>query len=223
MSDETTKTAARDADDFVAGLVADLEPVKPVRLVTAIVWAIALETLVALLAGWAMGLPAKGFTRLADPVFLGFILVLAAGAGASAAATAALAIPGRVVGGVWRAAVIFLPLLLAVVVVVFSPWGGTWKGFLAVLVEGARCIEHTLEVAIPAWIAGLLLLRRLGPLDSLRVGLFAATSALLTSAIVVQLACPSCDSWHLALTHYLPVLLAAWAAGLLSSFVLRRP
>ncbi len=223
MSDQTTKTAARTPDDFVAGLVADLEPVKPVRLVTAVALALALEILLAVVAGLAMGLPTKGFARLADPVFLGFVLLLAAGAGAGAVATAALAIPGRVVGGAWRAAVIFLPLLLAVVVVAFSPWGGTWKGFWMVLVEGIRCTEHTLEVALPGWIAGLLLLRRLGPLDPVRVGLFAAASALLTSAIVVQLACPSCDSWHLALTHYLPVLFAAWAAGLLSSFVLRRP
>ncbi len=223
MGEGTTKAGARVRDEFLEGLVSDLAPVRPVRLAVAVAWAFALEVLVVLAAGWATGLPTKGFARLADPIYAAFVVALAIGAGASAVATAMLAIPGRVVGAAWRTAVVFLPLILAATVIVLSPWGGTWKGFGTVLVEGLPCIAHTMEIALPGWIAGLLLLRRLGPLDPMRVGLFAGTSSLLTSAVVIQLACPSCDSWHLALTHYVPVLLAAWVAGLLSAFVLSRP
>jgi hypothetical protein len=65
-----------------------------------------------------------------------------------------------------------------------------------------------------------LYLRRLGPLDPLRVGLFCGSSALFLAAVVVQMACPNCDSWHLALSHYVPLLVAAWVAAILSPIFL---
>ena len=40
------------------------------------------------------------------------------------------------------------------------------------------------------------------------------------AALVVQMACPSCDSWHLAISHYVPLLIAAWIAAMLSPMVL---
>ena len=120
-----------------------------------------------------------------------------------------------------RALLVALPFVVAMLLAILSPWGGTWKGFAAVFLEGFGCTRNTLVVAAPAWLASLLWLRRLAPLEPLRVGLFSASSSLLVAALAVQMACPSCDSWHMALSHYAPVLVAAWVAALLSPLVLR--
>jgi hypothetical protein len=185
--------------------------------------ALVVEAAVVLLVAWLLGVRVVEAERLHDPAFVGLLAALALGAGASAAAMTALSIPGRDVPASSRIGLVALPLVLAVVVAVFSPWGGTWKGFFAVLIEGFGCTRTTLLVATPAWIAGLLMMRRLGPLDAASVGLFCASTALLAAALVVQMGCAQCDSWHIALAHYLPVALAASVAALLSPLLLRSP
>jgi hypothetical protein len=209
--------------DLVGALVADLRPVRPVHLVREILVALALEVVVVLVTAWLIGARVSGTERLADPRFLALLVSLAAGATASAVAMTTLAIPGRSVPGRVRGLLVAFPVVVALTIAVLSPWGGTWKGFAAVLVEGFGCTRNTLVVAAPAWLAACLYLRRLAPLDPLRVGLFSASSALLIAAFAVQMACASCDSWHMAISHYAPVLLAAWAAALVSPLVLRQP
>jgi hypothetical protein len=213
-----TKTSP---SDLVGVLVADLRPVRPVRMLRTVAVVLAVQAAVVAATAWILGVQMVALERLADPSFLALLAALAIGAGAGAVAMTALSIPGRSVPVAWRMFVLSLPLLLAVVVAGLSPWGGTWKGFAAVLIEGFGCTRSTLLVATPAWVAGLLLLRRLGPLDATSVGLFAGSSALLSAALVVQMTCPSCDAWHLAVAHYLPILVAAWIAALLSPLLLR--
>jgi len=227
MTDDARKTSATPSADLLSSLVEDLVPVRPVRRRREIVLALLLEIAVVAATAWLLGARMVGLERLADPAFAGLLVVLAAGAGASAAAMTTLSIPGRSVSAGWRLPVLLLPLVVAALLVAFSPWGGTWKGFVAVVVEGFGCTRNTLLVATPAWIAGLLFLRRLSPLDCLGVGLFSASSALLTAALIVQMACPHCDSWHLAISHYVPILVAVWLAAMLSPLLLatgpRRP
>jgi hypothetical protein len=38
--------------------------------------------------------------------------------------------------------------------------------------------------------------------------------------LFVQMACPSCESWHLAVSHYSPIVVAAWIGAILSVPVL---
>lgn len=222
MSADARQAPVPPAADLVGALVRDLVPVAPVRFARTLATVVALELIVVAATAWILGARVAGMERLADPRFAALLAVLALGAGASAAAMASLSIPGRAVGAAWRGTVIVLPLALALFMVAASPWGGTWTGFSAVLVEGFGCTRNTLLVAAPAWIAGLLYLRRLRPLDPLRVGLFSGFSALLTAALAVQMACPSCDSWHLAVAHYAPILIAGWLAAALSPLVLAR-
>lgn len=221
MSDNARRTSASSSSDLIGTLVADLAPVRPVRLARTIAVAMLLEIAVVSVVSRLLGVHMVGMERLADPAFAGLVLTLTGGAAASAAAMATLSIPGRTVGAGWRAFVLALPLVIAALVVSFSPWGGTWKGFLAVFTEGFGCTRDTLYVATPAWIAGLLYLRRLGPLDPVRVGLFSSFAALLSAALMVQMGCPNCDSWHMAISHYVPILLAAWAGAMVSPVVLR--
>jgi len=209
MSGDTRKGSER----LVDSLVTDLRPVRAVRWPMAVAAAVGVEAIVVVVALLVLGVDSPRLARLADPVFAGLVAALALGAAVSAAAATTLAIPGRDVDARVRLAALTLPLLLAGIVVAFSPWGSSWTGLWAVMTEGAHCLRGTVAVAVPAWAAGLLLLRRLGPLDPLRVGLFSGLSALLTAAIVVQLACANCEAWHLALTHYAPLLLLAWAAA----------
>jgi len=208
-------------DALLAVLVADLAPVRPVRLARTVAVAVALEVAAVLLASWLLGAHVAAIERLADPMFAALLLVLAAGAVASAATMAKLSIPGRSVTAGVRVGVLAVPVVVAAVVVAISPWGGTWTGFAAVFTEGIGCTLHTIVVATPAWLVGLLYLRRLAPLDPLGVGLFSACTALLTAALAVQMACPSCDSWHLAISHYAPIVLASFVAALLSPSILR--
>jgi len=221
MTNDARKHPASALPDLVASLVGDLAPVQPVRLGRTISIALLLEAATVALTAWVLGRQVTGIERLADPMFVGLLLVLASGAIASAAAMAKLSIPGRVVAVGTRVGVLAVPVVIAAVVVVLSPWGGTWKGLAAVCVEGFGCTRNTVMIAAPAWLAGTLYLRRLAPLDPFGVGLFSACAALLLSALAVQMACASCDSWHLAVSHYAPILLAALAAALLSVPILR--
>jgi hypothetical protein len=218
---------SRDLDttrsDLVGMLVGELTPVRPVRSGPMVGLAVVLEFAVVLLVAWLSGFSVARPERVLDPAFAGLLALLAAGAVASARTMTMLSVPGRAVSPALRTFVIALPPALAVLVAVFSPWGSSFHGVTAVIVEGFGCTKNTLIVATPAWLAGLLFLRRLAPLDPLRVGLFSACAALLSAAIVVQMACPSCDSWHLAISHYVPLLIAAWIAAMLSPIVLSVP
>jgi hypothetical protein len=219
MTDEARKPSA--PADLVASLVGDLAPVQPVRLARTIAVALLLEAVTVALTAWAIGAQVTGAQRLADPMFVGLLLVLASGAVTSAITMATLSIPGRVVAAGTRIGVLAVPVVVAAVVLAISPWGGTWKGLAAVCVEGFGCTRNTLTIAAPAWLVATLYLRRLAPLDPFGVGLFSACAALLMSALAVQMACPSCDSWHLAVSHYAPILLAALAGALASVPLLR--
>jgi len=214
------KPSQTTSPDFIGGLVSGLEPVRPARAGRMIALALLVEVCVVAAAAWMRGLHMVDHGRIADPAFAGLVAILAAGAAASAATMATLSFPGRTMPPAVRTFVLALPPAIAVLLVAFSPWGGSFHGFVAVVVEGFGCTRNTIIVATPAWIAGLLLLRRLAPLDPLRVGLFTASSALLTAALAVQMACPNCDSWHMALSHYVPLLVAAWVAAMLSPLVL---
>jgi hypothetical protein len=219
MTDDARKHSV--PADLVAALVGDLAPVQPVRLARTISVALVLEAGTVLLTAWLLGAQVTGAERLADPMFVGLLLILASGAVASAITMAKLSIPGRIVAAGTRVGVLAVPVLVAALVVAISPWGGTWKGLAAVCVEGFGCTRNTVMIAAPAWLVGTFYLRRLAPLDPFGVGLFSACAALLLSALAVQMACPSCDSWHLAVSHYAPILLAALAAALLSIPILR--
>lgn len=207
--------------DFLASLVGDLAPVRPVRLARVVASAIAVQAGTLMATVFATGVTVGGVGRFSDPVFLALLAILGAAAASSVGATARLAIPGRVVDARVRIGLFLLPVALAFAIAVASPWGGTWSGVTAVLVEGLGCTRETILMAVPAWLAGVVYLRRLAPLEPLAVGLFNASAALFGSALVVQMACEACDSWHLALSHYAPILLAAWIGGLLSAPMLR--
>lgn len=208
--------------DLLGSLVDDLAPVRPVRLSRTIAAVLAVQAAAILATAFALGAGVSATERLSDPMFLSLLAILGLAAAASAAATVRLAIPGRVVDSRVRIVLFALPVALALAIAVTSPWGGTWNGLSAVLLEGLGCTRTTIVVAVPAWLAAVAVLRRLAPLDPLAVGMFAASASLFGSALVVQMACKSCDSWHLALAHYAPILVAAWLGGLLSVPMLRR-
>jgi hypothetical protein len=210
------------AADLISGLVHDLEAVRPVRLVRMASVVMAIEVAAVFLTAWFVGARPAATERLADPMFLVLVALLAGGALASMVTMAKLSVPGRVVASGVRLVLVALPLVLALGVVAISPWGGSFSGFASVFLAGAGCTRNTIVVAVPAWVAGLLYLRGFGCLDRFGTGLFASSAALLASALVVQMACPNCESWHLAVSHYSPILVAAWVGALLSVPVLSR-
>jgi hypothetical protein len=221
-TDESRSSGAPGSADLIAGLVRDLEAVRPVRLAGMAATAVAIEVTTVLVTAWFAGARPAAIERLSDPMFLALLALLGAGALASVVTMAKLSVPGRVVAGGVRVALLVLPLVLALGIVAVSPWGSSFSGVASVFLAGAGCTRNTILIATPAWIAGLLYLRGFGSLDPFGTGLFASSAALFASALVVQMACPNCESWHLAVSHYSPILVASWVAALLSIPVLSR-
>ncbi len=209
------------SEHLIDELIDDLRPVAPVRAASVYSVALVLQTLFVALAAAFMGVGVTVVDRFVDGFFPLLVSVLVFAAGASAWLAARMSIPGRHVDGAAKALVPALPLGLAVLVVVFSPWGADLSHLQEYLALGMPCTRMLAAIALPAWLVALVLLRMLAPLDTLSIGLFAALSALAQAAVVMQLACPAGDAYHLAVGHYLPITLIAALAAIASSVLLK--
>lgn len=201
-------------------LVADLRPVRPVRLAGAYTMALALQFVFVAVAAWFMGV---SFDALL-PMFTGpmgaVLLLLVASSVSCGLVAVRMSIPGRYVSPWALVACALAPLALAALVFAVTPMPD-WGHFVTHFVEGLTCLKHTLIVATPAWILSILFLRRLAPVGPTAVGLFAGLTALLQGALLVQVLCPMAEPFHLALTHYTPLLVVAGMASALSGTLLR--
>jgi hypothetical protein len=213
--------APRDSS-LVDRLVADLEPVRAVRLGAVYGWALVLEFVVIAVVAAVTGMGRAHLAQMADPATLAVVVVLGLGSCLAALTAARLSLPGRVVSDPLRGLLLATPLLLAAAIVLVAPWGGGWRGFLGELAAGMPCMAHLVLLALPLWTVLLLFLRRLAPLDPGPIGVFTGLSAMLQGAILLQLTCPAHDAWHLALTHYVPILVFGLAMSGIAGVILRR-
>ncbi len=204
----STAPCAR-ADELRRQLVADLEPVRPVRLHVLCAALLGLQAAFVLAVGALFGVPLASFGRLADPSFAVIVAVLAGASAACAVLAARTSLPGRFVPPAAAAAAVAVPLALACAVVALSPWGADWRGLTAHVLGGLSCTGTIAMIALPAWAVSVFVLRRLAPLSPLTVGVFAGATAMLQGALVVQMMCPNTEAFHLALSHFVPVSVVA--------------
>ncbi len=224
MTSETTTTTGDGGAtrELVERLVADLRPVRPVRLARVFGWFLLGEVCAAAAVAWMMGLRPDIGQRLAEPAFVAMLAALAlAGAGCAAAAVHA-ALPGRYVRRSAEFWLLASPLLLAALVLLVRPWPEHWQGWRVFLTGCWKCTAATAASAALPWLVAVVVLRRLAPLIALRVALFAGFSAFLIGALVTQLHCPMVSNMHLAFAHLLPVMLLSAAACGITAALLKR-
>lgn len=219
--DVESEQAAAGRTPLIDSLVADLVPVRPVRLARMYVLTLCAQLLFVATAALFVGASSPALAKTSAVFFGALVALLAAGAFAAAVAAMRLSIPGRHVSDAYTLAVLCVPLLLSAAVVVAALWGAEWTGFAAHVGGGMPCTTETVKLAVPAWIVSLLLLRTLAPLSPLRVGILATVSASLLGAVVVQLSCANGDAYHLAISHYLPVVVAGLAGGGVAGLLFR--
>lgn len=224
MSDPTstprTASGAEQAAEFRERLVADLTPVRPVRLRRVVAAALAIQFGFVFVLAALIGVPPAALARLAEPPFAVMLATLALAAGLSATLAARLSVPGRFVSPALSAATLGVPVVLSVAVVLAAPWGAEWRGLLGHLSEGLHCTVEIVAVALLAWALSLSWLRRLAPLGSAMVGAFAAGTAMLQGALLIQMMCVEMDAYHLALSHLLPITAVALATAAVSGRLL---
>ncbi len=217
----TTGAREKKNASLIDELVADLSPVRPVRLASAYAAALALQFgFVALAAAWMGIAPSALVPMVQGPMglLLGVLVISAAACGLLAVR---MSIPGRYVSPLATAGLASVPLLLAALVFLVSPSMPDWARYRANFFAGLACLVETTKLALPAWILSILLLRRLAPLGPTAVGLFAGLTALLQGAILVQVVCPQTEPFHLALSHYAPLIVVSVLASGVSGWLLR--
>lgn len=211
----------RDTTTFIQALVSDLEPVKPVRLERLFGLCLVVELLVVVVAAWATGVRADIGERLTDWTFLLLVATLAVSAASSAVVALRLSIPGRDVQAQSRIFLFIYPIVLALLILAFQPWGSSWPGAGPFLNMCWRCIGVTSAAAVVPWVGLIVVLGGLAPLNGPRVGLFAGLSAFLVGALATQFHCASGDGYHLAIGHYLPIAILAAFTTLVAAPLLR--
>jgi len=201
-------------------LVADLGPVRPVRFARLFGLCVFLEIVAIVVAATVFGMRHDLAAQLHDPWFLAAIASLGVGAAWCSAIAIRLALPGRAVDArvPW---LLLLPVVLAGVVLVLRPVAGSSVDWQNMLFECASCAGITAASALVPWLVSLLVLRRLAPLNALRIGVFAGLSAFLVGALVTELHCPNPSSVHVALAHFLPVTLLTMATCAVAAAFLR--
>lgn len=209
--------------DLFESMVRDLRPVRPVRIGSVLALLVVVEAVV-LVAGmsWA-GVRTDIQEQLRDPRFVAFAAVLATVAVGSAWAALRLSMPGRDLSRSALAALLLLPSLAAAAAVVLLPWGGRWIGIGPTMCACWHCIAFTAAAALVPWLFVVVAISRLAPLRPVRAGIFAGLSAFALGALATELHCAARDGYHLALGHYLPVLVMAVVTGVIVARALKIP
>lgn len=218
MQGETKATT----DELIDRIATDLAPVQVARPGRTFAICLAVEAVVVVAFLALVGGRADLAERMTEPFFAAVVGLLAVVAAWSASLAIRLAVPGRVVSARAGWLLPAVPLALAAGVLMLDPLAGAWPGLAALTTGCLQCAGLTAAAAVP-WLVLLAVVSRLAPLNELRVGMFAGLSAFLVGAIVTELHCASDSSHHLALGHYLPVVLFSAAACVLAAAIIRVP
>jgi hypothetical protein len=197
-----------DPDTFIAGLVDDLVPVRPLRQRRGMGWAMAamaagavgLISLTSLRADFARGQPdALGLLST------GLFLVLAL---ASAWAVVDMARPqvgSRREGWIWTALMAALLPLSALALMGLNQLNGASSGLL---MDGTTCLKYGLIWGLLTAGVLVLWLRRGAPAQPARAGLLIGVAAGSAGSFAVSLYCPHSELIHIGVWHGLTVVLA---------------
>jgi hypothetical protein len=198
-------------DTFIAGLVDDLVPVRPLRQRRGMGWALA-----AIAAG-AAGLIVQGGLRAdfanGHPGELGLLstglfLVLALASAWAAVDMARPQVGSRREGWVWTALMAASLPLAALALIAVNLVNGAPSGLLS---DGINCLKYGLVWGLLTAATLVLWLRRGAPAQPGRAGLLTGVAAGAAGVFAVSLYCPHSEMIHVGIWHGLTVVLAGLA------------
>ncbi len=207
-------------DELIQQLSADLESVRPAPSVdlVSVLWLVTSAAYVIVLTHlWGPIRPNALHQLSTEPRFLAETALGVAAIALAAVMAFRAAVPGALASGLRRAAFAMLGLWLASYVV------GLYSPALDPSMLGKRphCMWETLVYALPPALAGLLLVRRLYPLQPVHTATAVGLVSGMIPALYMQLACMYVPS-HILLFHILPgMLMALVAAAIAWLFLLR--
>ncbi|MFQ5478368.1 MAG: DUF1109 domain-containing protein [Candidatus Binatia bacterium] len=202
-------------------LVADLQPVKPVRLGLFYVFGAGVGLVAICLMLVVLGPRSDLAGQLGSSSFLAVLAALSFVAISSVVLAVRVSIPGRRINRLLALTVVVAPPVLALTVFLLSPWGGSWPGWDGIVMGFRKCTGSIVVTAALPWAATVALLHRLAPFRYMLAGVFAGLSALTMGAVGLHFSCPVGNSFHLAFSHYLPLSVLSFAAGIPAAFLFR--
>lgn len=197
-----------DPEAFIAGLVDDLVPVRPLRQRRGMGWAA-----VAMAAG-AVGLILQGGLRAdfarGEPDGMGLLttglfLMLALASSWAVVDMARPQVGSRREGWIWNALMAALLPISALVLMAINLLRGGPSGLL---LDGTDCLKFGLLWGLLTAAALVLWLRRGAPAQPGRAGLLTGVAAGAAGVFAVSLYCPHSELVHIGIWHGLTVVLA---------------
>ncbi|MEQ1497951.1 MAG: DUF1109 domain-containing protein [Novosphingobium sp.] len=209
---------ARNSEDFIAGLVADLRPVQPLRQSSGM--GLAVLALGCGVAGTLLVFGPRADLAAGRPDALallgsGLFLVLALASAWAAVDMARPYVGGRREGWGWTALMAATLPLGALIIIAAAWWRGSPSGLA---LDGANCLEFGLIWGLFTAAALTLWLRRGAPSLPRRAGLLTGVAAGSAGTFAISLFCPHNELIHIGIWHGLTVVLA----GLLGRLIVPR-
>ena len=194
---------------LIEQLAGDLRPVRVIRprdgLLFGTLAVLVTTVAVMILYGPRAGLAGGDFSVF-FPIANGILLVLGAAAAASTVAMANPRVGNRHEGPVWAAAMAaILPLTAGVLLIVHRY---EWQDLLAPAI-GWHCTARALGAGGLTVLALLAWLRRGAPVSPRKAGLHLGVASGALGSVAYGLSCPVDTLYHLAVWHFLPVVLFA--------------
>jgi len=158
--------------------------------------------------------------RLADPAYLGSVVLLLVAAIVTATLAFRAAEPGREARYRESLGAVIL-VALAIGLALAAPAGSDLTATVSAR-EAGPCAARELALAALPWVAILLALGRGAPVRSALAGAQAGAAACLAAAFQVRLLCPLDDRLHLLALHLAPIGIASLVSSALCTAWFRR-
>jgi hypothetical protein len=196
-------------EPLIAGLVADLQPVKPLRLGRGLVLAFSAMLACVVIVAFALGLRSDLMTGELDPVFLlstGLFLLLAVASSFTVIEMSRPRVGAQRDGWMWAAATAALLPVSAVLIAGIAWFRGTP---LTLDTDGAACLVIAVMLGLLVGAVLVIWLRKGAATSPERAGLLTGLAAGSSGIFAFALHCPYNDIAHIGLWHGLAVVVSA--------------
>lgn len=198
-------------ENLIAELTGDLRPVRALRLRDGLAWIVAAVVVavagVLLLFGLRRGL-VDGDASVFFFVANGVLVMLGVAASSATVAMATPRVGSHHAGPPWASAVAAVMPLVTMALIAFN-----WRAWRVLLdpADGIYCTLYGCGTALVVAVPLLVWLRRGAPVAPARAGMWLGVAAGALGSAAYGLSCPVDTLYHLAIWHFLPVVVAAIA------------
>lgn len=196
-------------DDLIAGLVADLQPVKPLKLRGGLVLALSAMLISVLVIVFGIGVRPDILAGQLDPIFLlssGLILLLAVASSFTVIEMSRPQVGGHRDGWIWAVATTALLPASAGLMAAIAWFRGAMP---MVDPEGVKCLAMGVALGMIVGLSLVIWLRKGAATSPERAGLLTGLAAGSSGIFAFALHCPHSDIAHIGLWHGLSVAVSA--------------